>query len=326
MRLEALRRTETAAGGRPSAVRSRPERGRPTPWPTSGARRADLLAGAPGHLLGLQRLAGNQAVAELVAGMAVQRDGEGDAAPAAPAAGRTAQVVVPLTVPIGVAATPAGDQAVGAGGGAGGEERPRLGIDVSATGGVNLAAADTFNPASPLSPGPLRLRGGGQAAAGDWSGSIGPIFVWRDFNARTLRDGWHLGHELQGGPTVGVQSGPLGPVLVIGASGGIDVFHHQFQTALGDLDFHALTAQLYANLGVPLSGPPGGGPAPAPALGYGAAVSSGVELHPGHQKRMSVSAVLVLAGGGATDTSSGQTVPAVTTTFNLVVTGNLLNP
>jgi len=253
--------------------------------------------------------------------LAVQRGGEAPSAGTA-ATGRTAQVVVPVTVPVGVAAPTAG-----AGGGARDEdERPRLGVDVAATGGVNVAAVDTFNPASPLSPGPLRLRGGGQAAAGDWSGSIGPIFVWRDFNARTLRNGWHLGHELQGGPTVGVQSGPLGPVLVIGASGGIDVFHRQFQTALGELVFHALTAQLYANLGVPLSGPPGGGGPPAPTLGYGGAVGSGVELHPGRQKRMSVSAVLMLAGGGATDTSTGQTVQAVTTTFNLVVTGNLLNP
>jgi hypothetical protein len=200
------------------------------------------------------------------------------------------------------------------------ESHPRLGIDIAASLGLVAAAWDTFNPAAPAVPRGLALRLGGNRAAGDEGGNVALLAVWRDRNFYITGAGWHVGHELQGQLSAGVVGGVPTPFTVLGATGAIDVFHHQYSTVLGLFDWHALTAQAFANLGLPEVG---GAPNLA-QLGGGA--GTGIELHPGGQNRFSLSAALMLVGQDNINLLTGAGTGSATAVFTLTVTANLLNP
>ena len=200
---------------------------------------------------------------------------------------------------------------------------PRFGIDVTGSVGSTLGAVDTYDPNKPDTPRAPSGRPGFDPKAGDVGGGVGVSLLARDFNA-THVGRFNIVHEPGGSVGLGISGTPHGITLSPGIGGGMDVFHYQVKKAVGLIDWHALSAQAYANLGIPIS--TDSTPSANPSLSYGGGLGSGLELHPGKQNRFSVSAVLLTTVGGVTDLKTLQTVPAFAATGNIVFTFNVLNP
>jgi hypothetical protein len=157
-------------------------------------------------------------------------------------------------------------------------------------------------------------------AAGDLGASVGVIAVCRDCNIHSTPSGWHFGHEVQGQLSAGFVGGIPSNFWVAGLSPSIDVFHRQFQSVLGQLDWHALVAQAFANIAFPDNS------SANDILQIGGGLGTGLELHPGHQNRLSITAALMVVGQDSVDLRTGSGTPSGGLVFQLSVTANLLNP
>jgi hypothetical protein len=198
-------------------------------------------------------------------------------------------------------------------------DESRFGLDLALSGNLAALALDTFDPAAPATPRGITLRGGGQAGGGDLGANLGLLAVWRDHNFGRIGPRWHVGHELQGQVSIGAVPGVPSGFTLFGAAVSMDVFHREFGSVLGKFDWHALTAQAFANLGIPFV--PG-----ADVLQAGGGLGTGLELHPGDQNRFSVTAALAITGQDTVNLQTGAGVGSGTLTFTLTLTANLLNP
>jgi hypothetical protein len=292
-------------------------------------------------LLALQRQIGNRAVAAAMRpavtvqrdAVTVQRDGP-SADPAGPApAGAPAKVqgtpkgattTITVPVPMTPPPAPAGSTPAPAGStpAAAEEDKPHFGLDVTLGGSGNLAAVDRFDPNNPATAlhRPL-ARWGLRPAAGDLTSSIGVIAVARDYNFRSLGSGWHLGHEPQFQLQLSDQPNMPSSYFIATGTASVDIFHRQFDTAVGQMDWHALTGQVYANLNVPYH------PSEADDIGQvGGGLGTALELHPGNQNRVSITAALTAQVQENRDFSTGTDTGSGALAFSITITGNLLGP
>jgi hypothetical protein len=199
--------------------------------------------------------------------------------------------------------------------------KSHFGFDIAASVGSNIAALDTFDPGAPTQAlAHPSLRWGGSRAAGDLGGSVGLLAVCRDCNIWHRPDSWAVGHEIQGQLSLGLVSGVPTGFTVVGPSGSIDIFHRQFDSVVGLFDWHALTAQAFANLGFPH------GPGADRFGQFGGGLGTGLELHPLGQGRLSVTAALMVIGQESIDLRSHEHAGTGAVMFQLTVTANLINP
>jgi hypothetical protein len=118
-----------------------------------------------------------------------------------------------------------------------------IGVDLTLSGGANIGAVDSYNPAG--GTGPRRARWGGQAGAGDLSAGIGGAIVLR---GRYLwrEGGWHFIYEPTFGASVSLtgmttDDGRVHPAAAFAVSASADLMHwgsgrtdlHMLNTAVG---------------------------------------------------------------------------------------------
>ena len=147
------------------------------------------------------------------------------------------------------------------------------------------------------------------------------LAVARDYNFRQIGSSWHFGHEPQFQITLNDQPNKPSSYFIATGTAAVDIFHRQFDTALGQMDWHALTGQVYGQLGVPYH------PSEANDVGqFGTGLGTALELHPGNQNRVSITAALTAQVQDSHDFGTGTDTGSGALAFSITITGNIIGP